>query len=96
MEEHVGNTLMDQQHSTPSGRIVFDVTGLVHWYAYMRNPSGIQKVMENVLGRPILAARTDSIFVFRPIGSDKFYIINPSYIMGLTVPGLRRRNRPSG
>lgn len=90
MEEHVGNTLMDQQHSTPSGRIVFDVTGLVHWYAYMRNPSGIQKVMENVLGRPILAARTDSIFVFRPIGSDKFYIINPSYIMGLTVPGLRR------
>lgn len=81
---------MDHEQSTSTRRIVFDVTGLVHWYAYMRNPSGIQKVMENVLGRPILAARADCTFVFRPIGSDKFYIINPSYIMGLIIPGLRR------
>ena len=71
-------------------RAVFDVTGLINWYAYMRNPSGIQRVMENVLGRPLLAARPDTLFIFRPIGSDKFYIVNPSYIMGLNNPELRR------
>lgn len=86
----VDNTVLGRERSATSRRIVFDVTGLVHWYAYMRTPSGIQKVMENVLGRPMLAARADCIFVFRPIGSDKFYIVNPSYIMGLINSGLRR------
>lgn len=86
----IGNILMGDVWQTRSRRVVFDVTGLVHWYAYMRNPSGIQKVMENVLARPLVAARPDSIFIFRPIGSDKFYIVNPSYIMGLNIPGLRR------
>ena len=86
----IGNNLMAGIRSTMKRRVVFDVTGLVHWYAYMSNPSGIQKVMENVLGSPLLAVRPDTIFIFRPIGSDTFYIINPSYIIGLTIPALRR------
>lgn len=86
----IDNTVLGRERCSTSRRIVFDVTGLVQWYAYMRNPSGIQKVMENVLGRPLLAARADCIFVFRPIGSDKFFVVNPSYIMGLIIPGLRR------
>jgi glycosyltransferase involved in cell wall biosynthesis len=86
----IASTPMGELRKTMSRRVVFDVTGLVHWYAYKRDPSGIQKVMENVLSRPLLAARPDSIFIFRPIGSENFYIVNPSYIMGLSSPGLRR------
>ena len=85
----IANTPMGELRQTMSRRVVFDVTGLVHWYAYMQNPSGIQRVIENVLSRPLLAAHPDSIFIFRPIGSENFYIVNPSYIMGLSSPGLR-------
>ena len=30
-------------------RLLFDVTGLLHWYAFFPNPSGIQRVTEKLL-----------------------------------------------
>jgi len=32
-----------------SGRFLFDVTGLLHWYVFGRHPSGIQRVAEKLV-----------------------------------------------
>ena len=31
-----------------SARLLYDLTGLVHWYAYFRHPGGVQRVIEKV------------------------------------------------
>src|SRR5216683_3307778 len=73
-------------------RVLFDVSGLVQWYAYLSNPSGIQRVTENVLGLPALAFHPSVTFVDRAIGSDTFYIVDPSIITGLGTSTTRRRS----
>jgi glycosyltransferase involved in cell wall biosynthesis len=73
-------------------RIFFDVSGLVQWYAYLSQPSGIQRVMESVLGLPEIAGRDDVEFIARALGSDRFYRIPPRAIMGLKEPNVRRES----
>ena len=31
-----------------SGRLLYDLTGLLHWYAYSSRPGGVQRVIEKV------------------------------------------------
>ncbi|MPZ35957.1 MAG: glycosyltransferase [Rhodospirillales bacterium] len=71
-------------------RVYFDVTGFVQWYAYMRNPSGIQRVMESLLATPDLANNANVEFIARALGSDGFYRVDHRYIAGLADPGSRR------
>ena len=70
-------------------RLLFDVTGVVHWYAFFSHPSGIQRVTEKLISR--LAVRPDAnvAFVARMLGSDAFYRIDAGLLADLDVP-LRR------
>ena len=71
-------------------RVLFDVSGLVQWYAYLSNPSGIQRVMESILSQPALLRNPSVTLVSRAIGSDTFYIVEPDIIAGLTTRETRR------
>lgn len=71
-------------------RVLFDVSGLVQWYAFLSNPSGIQRVMEQVLSQPALQNNSAITFVARALGSDRFYIIEREIIAGLVDPARQR------
>ena len=71
-------------------RVLFDVSGLVQWYAYLSNPSGIQRVMESILSQPALLRNPSVTLVSRAIGSDTFYVVEPDIIAGLTTREARR------
>lgn len=70
-------------------RVLFDVTGVVHWYAFFRHPSGIQRVTEKLLS--ILAFRHgDQVeFVARMLGGDTFYSIDAGLLADLDTPSRR-------
>src|SRR5215204_4484142 len=75
-EPHDSQTvpLTDEQtdaDGTEGGRVLFDVTGVVHWYAFFSHPSGIQRVTEKLIAS--LSGRGDVEFVARMLGSDTFY-----------------------
>jgi glycosyltransferase involved in cell wall biosynthesis len=70
-------------------RVLFDISGLVQWYAYLANPSGIQRVMENVLSQSSLAQHPRVTFIARALGSDNFYTVDPSIVAGLLIPRTR-------
>jgi len=71
-------------------RILFDLSGLVQWYAYLSNPSGIQRVMENILGQRNLAGAPQVTFGARALGSDTFYAIDPLLVRSLLTASQRR------
>lgn len=71
-------------------RALFDVSGLVQWYAYLSNPSGIQRVMESILSQPALLRNPAVTLVSRAVGSDTFYIVEPDIIAGLVTRATRR------
>lgn len=62
-------------------RLFYDLTGLLHWYAYFRRPAGVQRVIEQVGASSVVqeAARSSASeaqtveFVLRILGSDRFY-----------------------
>ena len=64
-------------------QIFFDVSGLVQWYAYADHATGIQRVMQGVLGSRALAYQANIQFIARAIGSDTFYNVEPHIICGL-------------
>ncbi len=57
-------------------RLLFDVTGLIHWYAFHSHPSGIQRVTEKLLASPALRRNAQVEFVARALGGDTFYRID--------------------
>lgn len=85
-------------------RLLYDVTGLLHWYAYFRRPAGVQRVIEQVAACAVLqeAARPHSAppvaveFVIRILGSGRFYRLDPAPLWALAkdriaaIAGLRR------
>ena len=71
-------------------RVLFDLSGLVQWYAYLSNPSGIQRVMENILGQRNLTGSPQVIFGARALGSDTFYAIDPRLVRSLLTDSQRR------
>lgn len=83
-------------------RLLYDVTGLLHWYAYFRRPAGVQRVVEQVAACALVqaAARgtpTPTVeFVVRALGSSRFYRLDPALLLVLgcdrpsTIARLRR------
>jgi len=57
-------------------RLLFDVTGLIHWYAFHSHPSGIQRVTEKLLGSAPVRHHRQVEFVARGLGGDTFYRID--------------------
>jgi glycosyltransferase involved in cell wall biosynthesis len=76
--------------STASPRVLFDLSGLVQWYAFLPNPSGIQRVTEQVLSQPVLQNNSAVTFIARALGSDRFYLVEREIISGLVDPVLQR------
>jgi len=86
-------------------RLLYDLTGLLHWYAYFRRPAGVQRVIEQVATSALLqeAARSSCAhapsveFVIRLLGSDRFYRVDPALLQALryrlmpTLPRMRVR-----
>lgn len=70
-----------------SARVLYDLTGLVHWYAYFRHPGGVQRVIEKVASSDAVRQSPAVEFVVRILGSDRFYRIEPELIADL---GSRR------
>jgi len=61
----------------------------VQWYAFLRHPSGIQRVTENILGSVLQRSEGDAECIARPPGSTTFYRVQPSIISGLVHPEVR-------
>jgi glycosyltransferase involved in cell wall biosynthesis len=59
-----------------TGRLLFDVTGLIHWYAFHSYPSGIQRVTEKLLRSAPVRQSRDVEYVARALGGDTFYRID--------------------
>ncbi len=66
-----------------SARLLYDLTGLVHWYAYYRHPGGVQRVIEKVASSDVVRQSSAVEFVVRILGSDRFYRIEPELIANL-------------
>lgn len=66
-----------------SARVLYDLTGLVHWYAYFRHPGGVQRVIEKVASSDVVRQSSAVEFVVRILGSDRFYRIEPELIASL-------------
>ena len=64
-------------------RILFDVSGLVQWYAYLRHPSGVQRVCERILQSKVIASSPDVVLMARAPGGDAFYRIDHSLVADL-------------
>lgn len=70
-------------------RVLFDVTGVVHWYAFFSHPSGIQRVTEKLIRTLILRQDSRVEFVARMLGSETFYRIEPGLLADLDAPSRR-------
>ena len=95
----VADLSLNEQPSTDGGdcnrgqeggrRVLFDVTGVVHWYAYFSHPSGIQRVTEKLITSLTQHHGTRVEFVARMLGSDTFYRIDPALLRDLDRPRHR-------
>jgi len=76
-----------------SGRLLYDLTGLLHWYAYFSRPGGVQRVIEKVAACDAVRRSGKVEFVVRVLGSDRFYRLDPEL---LGKPGELRRIHAQG
>ena len=72
-----------------AGRLLFDVTGLLQWYAYFQHPSGVQRVTERLLASKPLCRRPRLEFVARALGSDLFFQVDGATLRALAHPDRR-------
>lgn len=70
-------------------RVLVDVSGLLHWYAYLRAPTGIQRVTERILATATMAENSRITFVARVPGAKILYEVDKQTIVWL-VRGLER------
>ena len=71
-------------------RLLFDVTGLLHWYAFFSNPSGTQRVTEKLCSSTAVQQNKQVEFVARALGGDKLYRIDSGTLRDLQDPLQRR------
>lgn len=73
-------------------RLFYDLTGLLHWYAYFRRPAGVQRVIEQVGASDVLQRAAAPLpsgcghtveFVLRGLGSDRFFRLDPAMLVKL-------------
>jgi glycosyltransferase involved in cell wall biosynthesis len=67
-------------------RLLFDVTGLVAWYAFYRTPTGIQRVIERILMAPAIADDRRVVHVAGFPGAPELFVIDRDAIHGLADP----------
>jgi len=79
----------DYTVSNLHSRILFDVSGLLQWYAYLRHPSGVQRVCERILQSKVIAASPDVVLIARAPGGDAFHRIEHGLIEDLARPDRR-------
>lgn len=70
-------------------RIFFDVSGLCQWYAYLKNPSGIQRFSERILQSNPIATSSSVEFIASGPGAHEFYCVDIETIALLATPGRR-------
>jgi glycosyltransferase involved in cell wall biosynthesis len=70
-------------HEPVTGRLLYDLTGLVHWYGYFRRPGGVQRVVEKVAVSDAIRQSPNVEFVMRVLGSDRFFRIDPGLVAAL-------------
>lgn len=70
-------------------RLLFDVSGLLSWYAYFRHPSGVQRITEHLLSSSAIQGYEHTEFVARALGSDVLYGVEREALKDLC--DLRRR-----
>ena len=73
-----------------SRRLLFDVTGLLHWYAFFSNPSGIQRVTEKLFSSTAVQRNEQVEFVARALGGDELYRVDRGVLRDLQDPLQRR------
>jgi glycosyltransferase involved in cell wall biosynthesis len=71
-------------------RLLFDATGLLHWYAFFSNPTGIQRVTEKLLSSAAVQQDKQVEFVARALGGDELYKVDNGTLRDLQDPLLRR------
>jgi glycosyltransferase involved in cell wall biosynthesis len=64
-------------------RLLFDVTGLVAWYAFYRAPTGVQRVIERISMAPAIAGNDRIVHVARFPGVRDLFVIDRDTIQGL-------------
>jgi glycosyltransferase involved in cell wall biosynthesis len=72
-----------------SSRLLFDVTGLIHWYAYFSHHSGIQRVTQKILGSNPIQQSQHVELVARAPGDNVFYKVDAAMLHDLEVPERR-------
>src|SRR5690349_11366550 len=72
-------------------RILFDVPGLLQWYAYLRHPSGVQRVCERILQAKPIAVSRDVVLMARAPGGGAFYRVEHKLIEDLGRSDRRDR-----
>jgi len=71
-----------------TGRLLYDLTGLLHWYAWFRRPGGVQRVVEKLAACDAIRQSGTVEFVARVLGSERFFRVDPALLGNLS--GLRR------
>jgi hypothetical protein len=69
------------------GRLLFDMTGQLQWYAHRDQASGIQRVTEHLIDSSAIRSLSRVEFVFRPLGSRIFYRLDPSIAFSWSATG---------
>ncbi|MBM3651222.1 MAG: glycosyltransferase family 4 protein [Alphaproteobacteria bacterium] len=76
--------------STAPRRVLFEVTGLFHWYAFFSHPSGMQRVIGSLVASPVLRRDPRVEFVVRMLSNDIYFRIDGDLLADLDVPERRR------
>jgi glycosyltransferase involved in cell wall biosynthesis len=71
--------------------LLFDVTGLIQWYCYFWQPSGVQRVTERLFSSAPIREFQMVEFVGRALGSDHFFRVEPQILLSLGDPDWRNR-----
>jgi glycosyltransferase involved in cell wall biosynthesis len=71
-----------------TSRVLFDITGLVQWYAFLANPSGLQRFSERIL--QALPPSAPAELIARGFGAETFYSVDRVLVEDLCHPGRRQ------
>jgi glycosyltransferase involved in cell wall biosynthesis len=78
-------------------RLLYDLTGLLHWYGYFSRPAGVQRMIEKIGACEALQAAARGSpespcaveFVVRAVGSDRFFCLDSKLLIDLNDHRMR-------
>jgi glycosyltransferase involved in cell wall biosynthesis len=73
-------------------RLLYDLTGLLHWYGYFGRPAGVQRMVEKIGGCAVLQAAARGApevpctveFVVRAVGGERLFRLDPALLPALS------------